>query len=437
MQSFGIFLGSLFFLSTAAFAEFPRSFDLRSVVGHSYVTSVKSQQGGTCWTHGTMAAVESNLLMTGAWQTNSETGEPNLAEYHLDWWNGFNSKFNPDAPDSGGLTVHQGGDYRIAAAYFSRGAGAVRDIDGQSYSSPPLERDSKFHFYYVRDIEWFSVNQNLDNIDRVKKAIMDGGVIGTALAWSSDFYSDDDHTFYQPPSSTYEPNHAVSIVGWDDDKATAAEHPGAWLTKNSWGASWGENGFFWLSYYDKTATKHPEMGAVSFRNAEKLAYSTIYYHDLHGWRDTKANISEAFNAFVARSNIAQELIKSVSFYATTDNVPFTVKIFGQFENGQLQNELSAKSGTIMTKGFHTIDLDNPISLAPGSHFYVYLKLAAGGHPFDKTSYVPVLLGASEKPLVESRANPGESFYWNGTKWQDLTNDDKTANFCIKALAVTK
>ncbi len=35
-------------------------------------------------------------------------------------------------------------------------------------------------------------------------------------------------------------NHGITLIGWDDSK-------GAWLIKNSWGTTWGENGYMWIS----------------------------------------------------------------------------------------------------------------------------------------------------------------------------------------------
>ena len=440
----------------------PVKFDLRD---RAMVTPVKQQSGGTCWTHGTMSAIESNMLVSGLWLRTNHEGMPNMTEYHLDWWNGFNKFENNDIEssqdDETGMRVHSGGDYRVAVAYISRGDGVVYSSeandndrrDAKWYRETPEKNGPDYEKFYVRDVEWFTIGDNLENIETVKRRLMEFGGMGTCYASGRGTLKNNIH--YQPIAARGNPNHSVAIVGWDDtimDPNDKLPEPGAWLIKNSWGTNRGNNGYYWISYYDKYCCRHPEMGAVSFRNIEPLKYNQFYYHDYHGWRASLKDISRAFNVFTATG---YHSIQAASFYTSTDDVQYTIKIFDRFEDGLLLDELSGKKGFVRFTGFHTVDLDKSVDMLKDDTFYVYLELSRGGQAIDRTSFIPVLLGDKEigfqekptGPIVKSTANAGESYYYDGSGWRDLYEYDfddpdwgvfdHTANFCIKALGVEK
>ncbi|MGA1866758.1 MAG: OmpL47-type beta-barrel domain-containing protein, partial [Thermoplasmatota archaeon] len=415
----------------------PSKFDLRDFNGNNYVSVIKSQSGGTCWTHGTMAAIESNLMMTKLWEiVEGNTSEPDLAEYHLDWWNGFNNftNYDRDPPGDSGLWVHYGGDYLVASAYLARGDGSVRDKDGQNYDDPPERTLSSYHRYYPMHVEWYQMDDDLNGIDDIKRAVMEDGAVATCMN-ADPRLRDGTYAHYQPPTDNREPNHAVAIVGWDDSKTTPAPLDGAWLIKNSWGSSWGNQGYFWISYYDKWACKHPEMGAVSFRNVSYLAFDKAYSYDYHGWRDTWYNSTEAFNSFIAERN---EQLKGVNFYTTEDNTSAKVTIYDDYTDGVLSGTLWSGTRHYERKGLHTILFEDPLELHEDDDFQIMLNVSRGGIAYDRTSLVPTLLepptrGPGPDSWVTSFSAPNQSFFRNGTEWSDLYFVNDSANFCIKGL----
>jgi hypothetical protein len=58
---------------------------------------------------------------------------------------------------------------------------------------------------------------------------------------------------YKHTTGEYLGGHAVSLIGYDDAKR-------AWIIRNSWGPTWGENGFAYVSYDDESGIANETWG---------------------------------------------------------------------------------------------------------------------------------------------------------------------------------
>ena len=73
----------------------------------------------------------------------------------------------------------------------------------------------------------------------MKVAMLTHGPLSVAVSVGNEFYSYRSGVFtFSHPGPV---NHAVTMIGWDDDFQ-------AWLVRNSWGAGWGMAGHMWIAY---------------------------------------------------------------------------------------------------------------------------------------------------------------------------------------------
>jgi len=369
----------------------PPSYDLRTL---GLVTSVKDQGNcGSCWAFGTYASLESSILKVGG-------GSQDFSENHLKNYHGF---------DWGPC---DGGNDLISLAYLSRGSGPVDEKDDPYHDYDDRPSPGGIPRYYVGQALWF------DTDTEIKNSLMNQGALTTNMYWNDSYFNDATDTYYY--SGSQYANHCVSIVGWDDNKVVSGTAvKGAWLIKNSWGTSFGNGGYFWISYADSRGANR----GVSFSQPTS-PYQSIYNNDQFGainsWNNTYA-----FNAYTAQKN---QPLKAVGFYTLADSASYEIKIYDDFQGGKLTNLLSSVTGTQAFQGYHSVQLPGAVSLKAGDKFYVSLHLTNGGqYPMAADERISGYSSACT-------ANPGESYWsFDGNTWSDLNPYSTTANFSIKAL----
>lgn len=248
-------------IKTSDSQKLPSHYDYREL---QRSPSIKDQGVyGTCWAFASLTALESSLL---------PEEQMDFSEDHMSRKNSFASE------------VNDGGEYTMAMAYLASWQGPVLEEDdpyGDGVSPEGLS--SVKHIQEVQII-------GAKDFEMIKRMVFQYGGVQTSL-YTSLINSKSRSEYYNPETYAYcyigteKPNHDVVIIGWDDNYpkenfTVNLEADGAFICRNSWGEEFGEDGTFYVSYYDSNIGTHN----VVFSGIEEANnYDTIYQSDLCGW----------------------------------------------------------------------------------------------------------------------------------------------------------
>ena len=385
----------------------PTQYDLREKERMSVVKNQGSY--GTCWAFAATSALESALLPE----------ENDLFSVdHMSMSNSFDAD------------QYEGGEYTMGMAYLAAWQGPVYEAD-DPYGDGKTDGSLK----PVKHVQEMRVIDGKD-YEAIKEAVFKYGGVTTSL-YSTIRSSQGDSEYYKRSTNSYcyigteKPNHDVLIIGWDDNYpkenfSVNLEGDGAFICQNSWGDSFGDNGVFYVSYYDTNVGTH---NVVYTRIEDTDNYDNIYQSDLCGWRGNLGFEKEEIygaNVFTAEKD---EMVAAAGFYATSADTEYEVYIVNDFQNEtSLTTRTQVASGTLEQAGYYTIDFDQEISVKAGEKFAVMLYLKTPGSQYP----LAIEYDSQESYMDSVDLDDGEGYIsYTGNKFINV-KEKRDCNLCIKA-----
>ncbi len=400
------------------------SYDLRTALNSIIV---KNQEiTGSCWAFAGSSMIETSIAKTYN-KTSSE-----YSPMHMDYYTA--NIYNREVGD--------GGNFNILLAYLANGYGPVYESD--------LPFSSVYDVYTNTDSEYgLAAIENVDTSQETKAKVSDVTLFASiyksydsstgtvtykdsssyfgATTYTTDeveamrnlikqhiqedgaveasFYSDiqvDSEGNYSSKGGYYNPetnayyydgsksmNHAVTIVGWDDNysKTNFAEdnqpaNDGAYIVLNSYGEEFGENGYMYVSYDDAIIEKSIlGIDSVIEYSEESKDYDTQYTRSELGMNIAADMVNSSATAYLStiyaanvyqRENSTQyEYLTKVGLYIYETE---GVEIYIDSDDALLDDYTLVSSYTgseALTPGYHTIDI-TPQQLT-GDEFAIVIK----------------------------------------------------------------
>lgn len=435
--------------------ELPARYDFRD---YYKIPDVRDQGNyGVCWSFGTTGTVELNLIKKGMADESI-----NLSEFELI----YSAEYSTPDPlgilkdtysfgGTKGCFLHDSrGSSVVAACIMSDGllyadedevralnyeeacervhvgsstAPGFHSLDLSSVKDLPYRKNRVRLMGYGDVAKYFMGEYRVGSDEIIKRELLEYGALSLSYRSNSNCYKEG--AYYNPVNTGMD--HEVVLIGWDDNYPktnfkTTPPGNGAWIIRNSWGVVSGDEGYFYISYYDKT-----DKGVTYFDAALCSDNEVVYHYDgVNNVAKSKTQLSGKKAANVYRSvspkgDTLVGLCAEISVYEEQD-----VKMTLYYN---LTDPKNPESGIPVRVSKHVpdfsgivyIELPSPITVKKGAYFSIVCENDKGSN----------LSG-------EPGAGPGESFTYSTSSrtWKDDYNASgdfsyNCNNHCLKVHAI--
>ena len=425
-------------------------------------------QGSTteCWAFSLLKSMETNIALA-----NNAKYILNFSERHMDY---ATSKTFIDGKNEKGFAreVGDGGLLVTGLAYLTNGQGAVleshmpfkdnevkiklNEIDkpvdtmvSDYYMLPTIHKkyskDREGNTLSVKYYKSSGEEYTTDELDSVRKIIKEQLVINGAISSMTgggmkEFYNNSstfESTAYNCNDDTKIRDHAITIIGWDDNyskenfkNGKKPSTDGAYIVLNSYGANAFDNGCLYISYEDFFI----EEEIYAIQNTSKIDYDYLYQYDYYGGiyevgsDDTKTGYYAT--TYDKKSDI-NEQIESVGV-TLTDYAKLEIYLADyNTKTKKMDNYIKIATTENLTPGYHRISTIPTV--VTQKDFTIVVKQTSTENNF----YIPIEANVPGTAYTVVNSENKSFISVDGENWENLSDvtidgiDMRKSDVCIK------